>query len=62
MKPIRITIPKSACRAFAAAIGPGVGGTKVCVAYKPVDKATAIVAIDTPVRFPKDLFKEDKIT
>src|SRR5699024_1123421 len=45
----------------AAAIGPGVGGTKLCVANKPVARATASEATATLARLAKAFFKEDKI-
>ena len=55
-------MPRSAFRLLAAAIGPGVGGTNVCVADRPVDSAVAMTAIETPDFFDSDLFNADRMT
>ena len=41
-RPMRITVPRfpETPRLAAAAKGPGVGGTSVCVVYNPVDNAS----------------------
>ena len=62
IRPMKITIPRSACRLLAAAMGPGVGGTNVCVAYNPVDSAVAMTAMETPDFFDNDLFRADRMT
>ena len=36
--------PRSAPKVPAMAMGPGVGGTRQCVAYRPPDSAVAITA------------------
>ena len=43
-RPIKMVRPKSASRVPAIAIGPGVGGTRQWVAYRPPDRAVAITA------------------
>ncbi len=47
-KPSSNTFVRSAPRMPAAATGPGVGGTSVCVASKPSAKAIEVAAILTP--------------
>ena len=42
--PVRITSPRSASIMPAAAMGPGVGGTKQCVRVSPSDRAMAVLA------------------
>src|SRR5690625_653841 len=61
---IKIIVPKyfSAPILPAAAIGPGVGGTNVCVAYKPVANAIETEATATFACLAIAFFKEDKIT
>ena len=46
-RPTSMVNPKSASRVPAMAIGPGVGGTRQWVAYKPPDRAVAMTARDT---------------
>lgn len=64
IRPIKMTVPKypSAPIFLAAAIGPGVGGTSVCVAYKPVASATDMEATATFARLANAFLKLDKIT
>ena len=42
--PTRIVSPRSASNVPAMAIGPGVGGTRQWVAYRPPDNAVAMIA------------------
>lgn len=59
-----MTVPKypSAPIFPAAAIGPGVGGTSVCVAYKPFASATDMEATATFARLANAFLKLDKLT
>src|SRR5690606_26016051 len=57
--PTSKTIPKSALNIPAAAMGPGVGGTNVCVAVRPNPSATAGPAKEMPAFFDKVLLSED---
>ena len=62
MTPEKMTQPKSAPTIAAAAKGPGVGGTMVWEAVKPIPKATAVPASETPTFRVKALFNGVKIT
>ena len=46
----------------AAAIGPGVGGTRVWVAKRPVARATDIATMEVRVRRASDSLSEFKMT
>jgi len=46
----------------AAASGPGVGGTKVCVAYRPVIRAMVIATSETLARTAMAFFRELRMT
>ncbi len=43
-------------------MGPGVGGTMLCVAKRPVARATAITAIDLAVSFASALLSGVRMT
>jgi len=62
ISPYTITIPRLAPVIPAAAMGPGVGGTMVWVAYRPVARAIAMTAIELPDSLAKALFNGVKIT
>jgi len=62
ISPNTITIPISASRFPAAAIGPGVGGTNVWVAYNPEERATAMVAMEMFAFFASVLLSDERIT
>ena len=57
-----MTKPKSAPIIAVAAMGPGVGGTIVCAPVKPILKAMAVPAKDTPTFLVNALFKGERIT
>ncbi len=63
-KPTAITSPSdpSSPRLPAAAIGPGVGGTKVWVAYRPVASATLMATTETFIRAARAFFSELRMT
>ena len=59
-----ITSPRLSARPRlpAAAMGPGVGGTKLCVAYSPVASATLMAMEETFRRFASVSFSELRMT
>lgn len=63
-RPTAITNPSDCSRPRlpAAAIGPGVGGTKVWVAYSPVASATLMATTDTFMRAASAFFSELRMT
>ncbi|MNJ69382.1 hypothetical protein D3C77_657250 [compost metagenome] len=63
-RPTAITSPSwdSSPRLPAAAMGPGVGGTKVWVAYRPVASATLMATTDTFMRVARAFFSELRMT
>ncbi len=62
ISPNSITRPRLAPRMPAAAIGPGVGGTRQWVAVRPRPRAIAGPASEILALFESALFKGDKIT
>ena len=62
INPNNITSPSWALSMPAAPIGPGVGGTIVWVAIKPIDSDTAVVMIERPAFRVKDLLRAFNIT
>src|SRR5690606_5614911 len=60
--PKPITIPRSAPRMPAAAIGPGVGGTKAWVQDNPNPNATAVPASESPAFLVRLLFSAESNT
>src|SRR5690606_41739476 len=57
-RPTSMTRPRldSSPRLPAAAMGPGVGGTKVWVAYSPVARATLMATTETSMRAARAVF------
>ncbi len=61
-RPTKITVPRSAFSVPAMAIGPGVGGTRQWVAYRPADRAVPMTARDTLERSARALAIGERIT
>ncbi len=60
--PKAITRPRSALRIAAAAMGPGVGGTRQWVVIRPVDKAIAEPAREILAFFESALLRDERMT